>query len=412
MMKTLVVITFGPVESRSNGYLVRVWNILKAFSKVGKLKVIVLEFPEQSVDEQVKAINGITFIRLRGNELSQGKISEMLRRVFTFDLIHAVKFQVFSIYELLKHRKLIARSDAVMIEGSLLLAGIVLSKPMGKKVILDTHCINKLLARRFRSINRLVYLFRVILWDLLERVSIRLSDLVIVVSNEERQFVIKEYGADPHSVLVIPNIVEPPKRVSREEIVNLRKMLNLEDKIVLMFVGDLRAVQNADAVSYIINDLAPWIWDKRKDVVFLIVGRGEEKFQCTTPNIMFTGFVEDLAPYLVMADVCIAPLRVGAGTKTKVLEYLAYGKPVITTPIGVEGLEDLVKGLNQVIIADINTFKETLLDVIEKLKSGGLKSSKWNPMTIYQRLYDDFYNSSRRVVKWICRNMTKNTGSS
>ncbi len=407
-MKVVSIISFGPIESRSNGYFIRVWNMLKALSKFNGLKLIVLEFPEYEVDRRIKVINNIIFIRLRGNEVSRSRISRTIKKVLTFDPFHVIKFQILSLYELLKYRRLIAKSDAVMIEGSLLIMALLISKLLGKKIILDTHCVNKLLAKNIKNINKLIYVLRTIAWDLLERVGARLSDLVITVSTEERIFVIKEYGVDPHRTLVVPNVIEPPKEVAQETIENLRKSLKLENKIVLIFVGNLESVQNADAVNYIVNELAPWIWRKQKDIVFLIVGKGAEKFQCNSPNVIFTGFVKDLAPYLAMSDACIAPLRVGAGTKTKILECLAYRKMIITTPVGIEGLENIVKEAKHVIVADINSFKETLLNVIEELKKGEIKEFKQNSIVYLEEMYRSFYSSIEKVVEQILSKYNEN----
>lgn len=359
----ICVISFGPIKSRSNGYFVRVWNILKEISRSNE--VIVLEFPETKTNKKVIKHNNITFIRLRGNETISNRILNQIKKILTFEPFHSFKFQIFSFIELWKHKKVISQADIVMIGGCLIPAGNIIAKLLRKKVILDTHCINKLLARKFKKKNVLIYFLRTFLWDILERLTIRLSDIIITVSEKEKEFVTKEYKVQELKVFVVPNIIEPPKKIPKERIENLRKKLGLKDKIIVTFLGNLESVQNADAVEYIINELAPWFWKKRKDVVFLIIGKGNEKFNCNLPNVMFTGFVEDLAPYLAISDICIAPLRVGGGTKTKILEYIVYGKPVITSTIGIEGLESFVS-FGRIKVASIDMFKHVLLKTINK----------------------------------------------
>ena len=399
----LVVISFGPVELKENGYLIRVWNMLESIRKVDRLKLVVLEFPDCRTEERIKIVNGIIFVHLRGNERPpHNKIIDTVRSVLTFDPLQVVKFTVLSFYELFKLRKIIAKANAVMVEGSLIFTSLIISKIMRKKVILDTHCINKLLAKRFKKTNKLVYMLRVILWDLLERISVKLSDLIIVVSPEEKSFVIKEYGVDPHKLLILPHIIESPRVISQKEVEKLRKSLGLEGKIIFTFVGDLRAVHNADAVNYILKELAPYALSRRRDVVFLIIGRGSKLFEEISPsNVLFTGYVEDLAPYIAMSDACIVPLRVGAGVKTKVLECLAYGKPVITTPVGIEGLENLAKEVKYVIVTDINSFKETLLNVAENLKSRKMKEFERDLSAYLEERYRNFYGSIKKVIEWI-----------
>lgn len=353
----ICVISFGPVESRSNGYFIRVWNIIKEISKFHK--VVVLEFPETKLGDTFKSVDNMIFIRLRGNEISSHGLMKIIKKVITFNPIQLFRFQVLSFIELWRYRNTISKADIVIIEGSLIPSGNILAKLLGKKVILDTHCINKLLAKGYRGRNLFIYYLRTILWGILEKFTIKLSDIIITASNYEKNFVVYEYKVKESRVFVIPNVVDPPKKVSKNVVEKLRKSLGLEDKIIVTFVGDLESVQNADAVEYIINELAPWMWERRKDVVFLIIGRGGERFRCNLPNIIFTGFVKDLAPYLEMSDIYIAPLRVGAGTKTKILQYLTYCKPVLTTFKGIEGLEHhITKG--SIIVTEQKKFKDNL----------------------------------------------------
>ena len=86
----------------------------------------------------------------------------------------------------------------------------------------------------------------------------------------------------------------------------------------------------------------------------------------------FLGFVEDVSPFFKVSDLCIAPLRMGSGIKTKILEYLSYGKLVLTTPAGVEGIK--LDNVSSVIVSDIKGYPENLLKIIsnlEKMKRKG-----------------------------------------
>ena len=157
------------------------------------------------------------------------------------------------------------------------------------------------------------------------------------------------------------------KLYSKEELASLRKKWNLENKIIVTFIGNLVSVQNQDAVEFIISDLAPHFLKENKDVVFLIIGRKERGFECSLPNIIFTGFVEDLELYMALSDVFISPLRVGSGTKTKILYYLGYGKPMLVTPISIEGLEKLASKQPYVVISPIEDFKNELARIIMNL---------------------------------------------
>jgi glycosyltransferase involved in cell wall biosynthesis len=60
------------------------------------------------------------------------------------------------------------------------------------------------------------------------------------------------------------------------------------------------------------------------------------------PSVEVTGTVPDLEPWYARTRVCVAPLLAGGGSRLKILEALAAGRPVVATSIGAEGLEDLV----------------------------------------------------------------------
>lgn len=356
------MISFGPVESKSNGYFIRCYHIAKSLAKLNH-KVLVMEFPEEKLPNLMYCEDGIIFVHLRGNEVSHNR---MLKNVLTFDPFHSIKFQLYSLIELIRFKDYLKDSDCVFVEGALMLFGIILVKIFKKKVILDTHCVSKLLALHFKDRNFWVYFARKILWDLLERFATKLSDIVIVVSERERDFVQTEYKIPESKIFVVPNVIQIRRRShSKEELINLRKKWNLENKIIITFIGDLESVQNKDAVEWIINDQAPFFWEKMKDAVFLIIGKGEENFKCALSNVIFTGFVEDIASFLEISDVCIAPLRVGSGTKTKILTYMAYGKPVLTTLVGVEGLN--LDDLDSVRTCKLQDFASYLLDMLENI---------------------------------------------
>jgi len=75
----------------------------------------------------------------------------------------------------------------------------------------------------------------------------------------------------------------------------------------------------------------------------VIVGRSPpqalvERARVRKLNLEFTGFVDDVRPFVHNAHVCVIPLRVGGGTRIKVYEAMAMGCPVVSTRIGVEGL--------------------------------------------------------------------------
>jgi glycosyltransferase involved in cell wall biosynthesis len=84
-----------------------------------------------------------------------------------------------------------------------------------------------------------------------------------------------------------------------------------------------------------------------------VAGRAPVRLKKDASDISFAGFVDDSCDFIVRHKVFIAPLRFGAGVQTKVLEAMALGMPVITTPIGARGIGGAKSGEN-IFIVDID----------------------------------------------------------
>lgn len=356
----LCMVTFG-ISSVLNGYTQRTRSVLNEISKYFE-HIDVIEFTRFNETKSLTEPKNASFIKIYHIKNYPEWISNLFKHVLTFDPLRNFISQVCMLLGLIKNRNYMRSADIVMIEGCLFPMANIIARLMKKKIVLDTHCINKLLAQDFKKRNMLVYLLRSFFWGMLEKFTMHNSDIIICVSEKEKEFVVREYKLPQSKVFFVPNIIELKSIPSTMDL-SLVKKYGLENKTVVTFVGDLSSVQNADAADYIIQELAPIFLKKHKDVVFLVVGSGADKFKCALPNVVFTGYVDDLASVLMLSDVCIAPLRVGAGTKTKVIEYLAFEKPVVSTPSGIEGLESYI-GDDSVSVCNIEHFAEVLSSAV------------------------------------------------
>jgi len=121
----------------------------------------------------------------------------------------------------------------------------------------------------------------------------------------------------------------------------------------LIYIGSMDWYPNEDAVGFFVDEVLPRIQESVPDVRFSIVGGNpsarvqklsEEK------GVVVTGRVPEIKPYFAEATVFIVPLRIGSGTRLKILEALAMGKAIVSTSVGAEGL-DLKDGA-EIFIAD------------------------------------------------------------
>jgi len=176
-----------------------------------------------------------------------------------------------------------------------------------------------------------------------ERCALRRATAVTAVTDADAE-TMRKWGV--RAVTVVPNGVDLPTYLAIDD--------QSEDENQILSVASLDWFPNADALEYFVGEIFPSIRKAQPKSVFRIVGRRPpESLKArlsTMPGIDFVGEVKDVRPYLDRAAVVVVPLRIGGGSRLKILEALAAGKAVVSTSIGAEGL-----GLNpgkDVLIAD------------------------------------------------------------
>ncbi len=137
----------------------------------------------------------------------------------------------------------------------------------------------------------------------------------------------------------------------------------------LIYAGALTYGPNFDAIKFFLGEILPLIRRERPQVELRITGRAEQaqvKNLPLSPNngVIFTGYLDDIRPAIANSWVSIVPLRIGGGTRLKILESLALGTPVIATCKGAEGLE-LVPGRDLLIADEPAEFAAAVLHLLQ-----------------------------------------------
>lgn len=109
----------------------------------------------------------------------------------------------------------------------------------------------------------------------------------------------------------------------------------------ILYFGALDRAENEDAVRFFCREIFPSILKSYPDARFYVVGANPSRGirALASPRVVVTGFVEEPLEFFARCQVAVAPLRMGAGIKIKVLEYLEAGLPVVATSVGAEGIE-------------------------------------------------------------------------
>ena len=134
----------------------------------------------------------------------------------------------------------------------------------------------------------------------------------------------------------------------------------------ICFVGNMRTLQNQDAVFFFVNEILPLILKREPDTMFYIVGAQPPKAiqQLASNNIIVTGFVDDLGETISDACLTVAPVRVASGIQNKVLVAMGYGLPVVLTSLIAQGIPELVNEENAIIRDEAATIAEACLRIM------------------------------------------------
>ncbi len=186
----------------------------------------------------------------------------------------------------------------------------------------------------------------------------RRYDAVVAVSEEDRLRLAQSYKV--HNVLVVPNGVDTDYFApgTAEIIPNS-----------LVFTGSMDWRPNQDAIVYFIQSIWPLIHQKCPAARVWIVGRKPSdkllSMGKADPRITVTGRVDDVRQYSASAAVYIVPLRIGGGSRLKILEALAMQKAVVSTIVGAEGLE--LKNGEDIVLADSpEDFASRVLELFDR----------------------------------------------
>lgn len=195
----------------------------------------------------------------------------------------------------------------------------------------------------------------------LEQTALARYDSVIAVSERDRDVLKRRY--DLKSVEAIDTGVDLDFFAANRPDANPPP-----DGGTLVFTATMSWAANVDGIHFLLDEVWPLLLQARPNIRAVIIGRNppsslSDKIKQRGLNVTLTGFVDDIRPYVAAANVYVIPLFVGSGTRIKAFEAMAMGRPVVSTALGVEGL-DVIDGETFLRADDAPAFARAILTLL------------------------------------------------
>jgi glycosyltransferase involved in cell wall biosynthesis len=361
-MRLLVLSVTNPVPT-NNGVKMRTWSILRALA-AERHEIVLVAFAEPREEDRPsselsRVCRRVIQVPHRLKSLSSskdylGRATHLFSRT-PYGVVAARSSEMASEIVALLNKKAV---DVILCEQTDLLINLPAQLPV--PLVVDFHNVDYLIMERYlrfeRNLPKRLYAWlesrKLRGW---ERRACRLSSTAFACSDHDRTL-LQALGPNL-PMFVVPNVVD----------VNEYTPDGREDARKVLFQGGMDWYPNRDAVEFFVTQIFSRILSQVPDVKFVVAGRnppeGFRQRLSQVPGVEFTGTVPDMRAEIASATVCVVPLRMGSGTRLKILEAAAMAKPIVSTHLGAEGLKFL-KGKEIILEDDPATFASAVVRLI------------------------------------------------
>ncbi len=220
------------------------------------------------------------------------------------------------------------------------------------KIVIRSHNIEYL---RFRSLRKWY-------WQILymyEKWAYKNADVMIFLTEEDRQIAIHEFDLKPEKTAVIPYGVSLDAIPESTASGAIKHRIGLaKNDCMILYYATMSYKPNYDGVVDVVNHVLPLLREKSIKFKLVVCGKNLpseiKDVLLTLDDVIYEGFVDDLHAYIDEADVILNPILSGGGIKTKAIDGLARNKIVVSTVTGAAGIIPEVCGKNLLVSPDGN----------------------------------------------------------
>ncbi len=223
-----------------------------------------------------------------------------------------------------------------------------------------------------------------------ERSVVREADLTVAVSELDAERFRRDFGAD--RVEVVDNGVDTAY---------FRPAPGPRDPFQMLFLGSLEWRPNIDAANLLLDHVFPAVRAAEPRARLSLVGRNpseELQRRAAAQGVEVHGNVPDVRPHLARCGMLVVPLRIGGGSRLKILEALAMGTPVVSTRVGAEGLA-LEPGRHLTVVEEVEGVAEAALATMRAPREAQDQASAGQRQVL--RLYDWDHLADRLERMWL-----------
>lgn len=177
----------------------------------------------------------------------------------------------------------------------------------------------------------------------------------VVCSSEEKKYLTNKLGCNANNIYVVENLIDfdlwdVPFSIKK-----------VKEKNKLVFSGMMDYDPNIIAVNYFAKNVLNKLDSKYE---LYVIGKNKSKELISNKNIKYIGYVESMRDELSKYDIYVCPIIAGSGVKNKILQAMSVGLPIVSTKLGVEGLDNECKKYIYVVNEDFD-----FLNAIDKINN-------------------------------------------